>query len=284
MEQLTIRFKSFGQWLESDARHFQIIAQVIFLFYGILYLGWETYVINVFFAFAGALSIQGLFVALKLAPAHSLKSAFISSLGLSLLLKANAPILFFIAGAMAVGQKFAFRYNGKHLWNPANFSIVLLILISGNAWISPGQWGSGAILVLIISTAGMNVLSRVKRLDMALAFLLTYALAEYSRTILYLGWDHEVLFHKLSNGSVWLFALFMITDPMTSPNNRKLRILWTILIALASFYVINFHFLYAAPQFILFALTPFVPLIDKAFNGEKFFWQKQIHLIPSQHD
>ncbi|MFZ4784241.1 MAG: RnfABCDGE type electron transport complex subunit D [Flavobacteriales bacterium] len=284
MEQLTSRFKSFGLWLESDARHFQIISQVIFLLYGILYLGWETYIINVFFAFAGALSFQGLFIASGLAPRHSLKSAFISSLGLSLLLKANSPILFFIAGAMAIGQKFAFRYNGKHLWNPANFAIVLLILLSGNAWISPGQWGSGAILVLIISTAGMNVLSRVKRLDMALAFLLTYAIAEYSRTILYLGWNHEVLFHKLCNGSVWLFALFMITDPMTSPNNRTLRILWTMLIALASFYIINFHFFYAAPQFILFALTPFVPLIDKAFKGEKFFWQKQIHLIPSQHD
>jgi Na+-transporting NADH:ubiquinone oxidoreductase subunit NqrB len=211
-------------------------------------------------------------------PAHSIKSAIITSLGLSLLLKTNSPILFFLAGSLAIGQKFAFKVNGKHLWNPANFSIIILVLLSENAWVSPGQWGSSAILVLLIAVAGLNVISRVNRIETGLAFILTLAILEYGRTILYLGWGHEVWLHKLSSGTLWLFAFFMITDPMTSPNNKKARMIWAICIAIFSFVLTNFYFINAAPQWVLFALTPFTVIIDKLVRGESFNWLKKTEI------
>ncbi|MEY3397646.1 MAG: hypothetical protein RL220_240, partial [Bacteroidota bacterium] len=184
------------------------------------------------------------------------------------------PWLFLFAGVLAVGQKFAFRINGKHIWNPANFGIVITILLSANAWISPGQWGSGALLVFIIGSLGLAVLSKVKRLETALVFLLVFASLEYARMILYMGWGTDVWLHKLSSGSLWLFALFMITDPMTIPNNRTMRVIWSALVAVGAFILANFYFINAAPFWMLFFMSPLTPLFDRVGRGEVFQWLK----------
>ena len=271
---------SVSAWFRQDARFFQIVSQLTFLTYGLLVLGWEGDQLKYFGAFAGAVGTQALFIATGNAPAHSLRSALITTLGLCLLLKANSPWIFFFAGSVAIAQKFAFRWNGKHLWNPAAFGIVLAILLSGNAWISPGQWGSAAVLVFVIGSAGLAVLSRVRRLDTGLVFILTLAGLEFSRTILYLGWDYEVLWHKLSSGSLWLFAFFMITDPMTIPMNKYARISWAMTVAGVAFYLSNFQFINAAPIWVLVFATPFSPLIDSFFRGQSFQWiSTQTHTL-----
>ncbi|MFY7972418.1 MAG: DUF2330 domain-containing protein [Flavobacteriales bacterium] len=268
----SISFQPLARWFRSDGRHFQIVSQVTFLCYGILLLQWNADIWKYTAAIGGCVFAQLLAILFANAPRESLKSALITGLGLSLLLKAGSPWLFLFAAFFAIGQKFLLRINGKHLWNPANFGIIILILLNSEAWVSPGQWGSSATLIFIIGTAGLAVLSRVQRLDTGIAYLLTFLVLEYSRTILYLGWDYEVLFHRLSNGTLWLFAFFMITDPMTTPNNRTVRIIWAIVVASASFIGINFFFKSTSPQWVLFLATPLTPLIDYAFKGQSFHW------------
>ncbi|MFO0385701.1 MAG: DUF2330 domain-containing protein [Flavobacteriales bacterium] len=272
------------RWFRSDGRHFQLVSQLLFLTYGIFVLGWNADGSNYLAAFVGAVGTQLLFIRQEQAPMHSLKSALVTTLGLCLLLKANSPVLFFLAGALAIGQKFAFRHNGKHLWNPAAFGIVMAILLSGEAWVSPGQWGSAAVLVMVIGTAGLAVLSRVGRLETGLAFILTLAAAEYIRTVVYLGWGHDFYLHKLSSGAIWLFSFFMITDPMTIPSHRIARIVWASGVALCAFYLSNFHFIPAAPIWVLVAATPLSPFIDRLFRAESFSWiQRRVVSIPSAH-
>ncbi len=269
--------RKFLNWLRGDGRHFQIISQVLLLTYGILLLGWDSDWRKYVLAFTGCFSAQLLAIKFKAAPAHSIKSAFITSLGLSLLLKANSPWIYLIAAFFAIGQKFLIRWNNKHLWNPANFGIVIVILLTGQAWMAPGQWGSGALILLLISALGFAVLSNIKRMDTAIAFITTWGLLEYLRVIVYLHWEWDVLFHRLSSGSLWLFTLFMITDPMTTPNRRSTRIIWAIAVAAISYYTANFYFVNGAPFWILFFATPFTPLIDKLAHGSYFQWQPNIH-------
>ena len=270
----------FTAWLQSDGRHFQIISQVTFLCYGILMLGWDADWKKYLAAFSGSMIAQLLAIRFAGVPANSMKSALVTSLGLSLLLKANSPWLFLFAAIFAIGQKFLIRINGKHIWNPANFGIVLMILLSGEAWISPGQWGSSAVLVFIIGTGGLAVLSHVKRLETGIAFILTIALLEYLRTIVFLGWEWDVLLLKLSSGSLWLFALFMITDPMTIPNGRITRIIWSVCVAGISFYLTNFKFINAAPFWVLFFATPFTPLFDMLQKQPVFQWVNKKQTSP----
>lgn len=262
------------QWLRSDGRHFQIIAQISFLLYGILLLGWDADWQNYLAIFSGVLIAQSLAIRFADYPLHSLKSALITGLGLSLLMKANSPWLFLFAALMAIGMKFITKVNGKHLWNPANFGIVIAAALSGDAWISPGQWGSSTLIMFIVGTAGLAVLSNIKRLETGVAFLLTFAALEYARTVLYLGWEHDVFFLKLSSGSLWLFSFFMITDPITTPNHRKTRIAWSIAVGCISFYIANFHFVNGAPFWTLFFLTPLTPIVDRLVpKKDSFSWK-----------
>ena len=261
--------------LRNDGRHFQIIAQVCFLCYGILSLGWDADWRNYAAIFSAVIVAQ--FIAIRFAgyPYHSLKSALITGLGLSLLMKANDPWLYLFAAMLAIGMKFLTKVTGKHLWNPANFGIVAIAAISGDAWISPGQWGSSEIIMFIVGTAGLAVLSNIKRLEAGIAFLITYAALEYVRTVLYLGWEHDVFLLKLGSGSLWLFSFFMITDPMTTPNHPKVRIAWAMVVALVSFYLANFKFVNGAPFWTLFFFTPITPLLDyltpriRSFNWKR---------------
>ena len=48
------------------------------------------------------------------------------------------------AAAIAISSKFLIRYRGKHVFNPANVAIVLMMLASEHVWVSSGQWGSTA--------------------------------------------------------------------------------------------------------------------------------------------
>lgn len=269
-------FLSLKHWLQSDGRHFQIIAQVSFLIYGIFFLDWDQNWLNYVAVFSGVLIAQSTAILTLKLPWQGLKSAFITGLGLSLLLKANHPGIFFFAGLIAIGQKFFIRYNGKHLWNPANFGIILSIILSGNAWFSPGQWGSQAFFVLISSTFGFTVLSKVKRMETGMMFLFTLAVLEWVRTVMYLGWNPEVWVHKMTNGAVFLFAFFMITDPMTSPSRRSVRMVWAGVVAAVTFYLVNFHYMYSAVQWVLFLSTPLTPFIDSLFKDKKFEWNSKI--------
>jgi Na+-transporting NADH:ubiquinone oxidoreductase subunit NqrB len=263
-------------WLRSDGRHFQIIAQISFLCYGVLLLGWDADWKNYLAIFSGVIVAQGLAIRFAGFPMDSLKSALITGLGLSLLMKANDPWLFLFAALLAIGMKFLTKVNGKHLWNPANFGIVAAAFLSGDAWISPGQWGSSALIIFIVGTAGLAVLSNIKRLETGLAFLITFAALEYIRTVLYLGWEHDVFLLKLTNGSLWLFSFFMITDPMTTPNHRKLRIGWAMIVGAISFYLANFYFVNGAPFWTLFFLTPFTPLLDRLSPRiASFMWKNE---------
>src|SRR4029078_13463117 len=84
----------------------------------------------------------------------SLLSACISSLSLCLMLKTNVPGAMALASFLSIAEKFVLRINGKHFFNPTNFGICLTILLTHQAWISPGQWGNNAFLLLLIGILG----------------------------------------------------------------------------------------------------------------------------------
>jgi Na+-transporting NADH:ubiquinone oxidoreductase subunit NqrB len=58
------------------------------------------------------------------------------------LLKPNGFETALFACFMAIGRKFIIRYNGKHVFKPNNIGLIATIILTQDAWISPGQWVS----------------------------------------------------------------------------------------------------------------------------------------------
>ncbi len=258
--------------LLKDARNFQILFQSAFLLYGIWALDWEADIYRFATLMGVCLMTQFIGALITKAPMHSLKSALITSLGLSLLFKSNSYLTLALAAFLAIGGKFVFRHQQKHVFNPANFGIVATILLTGDGWVSPGQWGSQVILLFFIGAAGLMVLLRCGRVDTSLAFIGTLFLLEFSRTVLYQGWGMDVLMHKFTNGSLLLFTFFMITDPVTTPNAPSARLIWAALIATVTFFLGTKFQVHTAPVWALFFISPITPLFDRLLKGKKFEW------------
>ncbi len=207
-------------------------------------------------------------------PLHSLKSALITSLGLSLLLRADRVSTMILAGSLAIISKFIFTSDCKHWFNPANFGIIMALILTPHAWVSPGQWGDEWWYLLLFIGLGGVVLKRVGRWDTSVAFLVAYAVLEAARN-LWLGWTWDVYIHKLMSGSLLLFALFMITDPRSIPNARSARILWAMAIAGLTFILRNYFYLNEAVFIALFILSPLTILLDRIWIAPRFNWNFQ---------
>lgn len=203
----------------------------------------------------------------------SLKSAIITALSLSLLLRADHWTTTVLAGSLAIGSKFLFQVQGKHFFNPANFGIIAALLLTNDAWVSPGQWGDDGWYALLFAGTGGIVLNRVGRWDTTAAFLGIYALLEAIRN-LWLGWTWDVYFHRLMSGSLLLFALFMITDPRSIPNARSSRLIWATCIAVLTFILRNQFFISTAVFWALFALAPLSIVLDFIWSGSNFAWRQ----------
>lgn len=256
-----------------DPRYYQMAFQTVFLIYGTWALGWEHDLLRIALSMGCCLLFQTLFILWGKQDWHSLKSAFITGLGLSLLLRGSEPYVFVLAAFVAIVSKFFIRYKGKHIFNPANIGIAGVILLTGKAWISPGQWGSSYWYPLVLLVAGLIVLIKVKRAETGLVFLFTLFALEFSRKCLYLGWPADLVFHKMSSGSLWIYALFMITDPVTTPNSRKARIIWSVILAVITFLLTWKFQIYEAPVWALFIFSPLTLLFDRIWKANPFNWK-----------
>src|SRR5436190_12471488 len=266
-----------------DPRYFQVIFQAVFLGYGILYLhwnaDWQHYIISI----GGCLLFQ--YAADSIKSKRFLKlnefdrwgfSVLISAMSLCLLLKTNDWYVSLLAAFLTVASKYVLRFNQKHIFNPSAFGIVATLLLTKDAWLSPGQWGSNAVIFFGVVTFGTIVVTRVQRLDASLAFLLIFIGLLYWRQMYVLGWPMDYFIHSVSTGSLLLFTFFMISDPRTSPNHPIARIIWAVLIAAVSFYLAAFKWKYNTIIWVLVAAAPLVPLLDKIFKAKAFYWTSTI--------
>jgi Na+-transporting NADH:ubiquinone oxidoreductase subunit NqrB len=203
----------------------------------------------------------------------SFRSALITALGLSLLLRADCYSTMILAGLLAIFSKFIFNFNRKHFFNPANFGIISALILAQDAWVSPGQWGDDWWYALLFVGTGGMVVKRVGRWDTTAAFLGSYALLEAIRNF-WLGWTWDVYFHRLMSGSLLLFALFMITDPRSIPNARGSRLIWAVSIAVLTFILRNQFFMSTAIFWALFVLSPLTVILDFIWEAPKFSWSK----------
>ena len=156
-----------------DPRLYQIAALSGLLAYGLLALDLEVRPARAVLILAVVLAVQYTCTRLWRLPAYDPKSALISGLSLCLLLRTNSEALALLAAAIAVAGKFVLRIRGKHVFNPTNLAIVVLLL-TGQAWVSPGQWGSAAFFGFLLACAGGLVVNRAARSDVTLTFLLAY--------------------------------------------------------------------------------------------------------------
>ena len=256
----------------ADARHFQIAALSCLLAVNFVWIDFGAKPAYSALAICSALATQVVCSRCFGLPQIDLRSPLITGLSLSLLLRADAAWLPALAGIVAIASKFVLRIDGKHIWNPAGFAIVALLLtIPDHVWISPGQWGASIWFASLLAFLAILVLQPSRRSDVALFFLGSHAALLFARAS-WLGDPLAIPMHQMQSGSLLIFAFFMISDPRTTPDSRLGRLLFALAVALLSHYLAFFMQMRPALYVALIALSPIILLLDRIIPAKRFAW------------
>ena len=266
IDRCKVRFSSL------DPRLYQIASLSTLLLYGLVWLHFDVSVLQIALTLGIALLTQYAGTRLFKLPSFDPRSPLISALSLCLLLRTNYLEVAALAAFIAIGSKFVIRWKDKHLFNPTNLALVVM-LGSGLGWISPGQWGQVAWFGFLIACLGSLVVTRAARADVTLAFLAFYVGLLIARA-LWLGDPLTIPLHQIESGALLIFSFFMISDPKTTPDSRMGRVAFALCVALAALYVQFGLFKPNGPLWGLIACAPLVPLIDYLIPGTRYDWSR----------
>lgn len=247
-----------------DPRWFQIAFLVAFVVYAMnsptFSRHWTQYA-------AGAATCMGLELLLlwrkgvRLVPV----SGLITTLGLLLLVDSPSVWPYAAVGAISILSKHFIRVDGRHLFNPLNFGLIVgLLFMSTDVVVQPGRWGGSLEGMAAIVALGVVTVYRAKRLDLSLAWLAAFVLGAFARAALV----HKPvagLLTPMLGASFQLFTFFMITDPMATPETRKGRLVFAAALG-ALDAVLRYNEVINAPFYALFALSAFLPQFRAAFR------------------
>jgi enediyne biosynthesis protein E5 len=254
-----------------DVRYFQIAALGCLLALNITLVEFGARPLPSVVAIGSALLAQWACTRLAGLPHLDFRSPLITGLSLSLLLRADAIWLYAAAAVIAIASKFVLRIDGKHIWNPAGFAIVVLLLTSNGVWISPGQWGTEVWFAALTGCLAILVLSAARRADIAIFFFASHAALLLARAW-WLGDPLAIPIHQLQSGSLLIFTFFMISDPRTAPDSVLGRFLFAFAVALLAHYMAFFMQMRPALYFALIALSPITLVIDRLIPAPRFTW------------
>jgi len=262
----------------ADPRHYQIATLGALLLFGWLSGAFEisgAQFAGIVLAACAAQALGSFLIAVK----PDLRSALITALSLSLLLRADAVWPLALAAALAIGSKFALRLNNKHIFNPANFAIVALLLATDVVWTTPGQWGTAVWFAALLAGAGLFVTYRAARFDVPLIFLGVFAALIFARA-LWLGDPLSIPMLRLQNGALILFAFFMISDPKTTPDGSIARALFAAGAAILT-YILIWHFFVTDGLFYSLAIICLIrPALEWADPAPHYRWGDPVRAPP----
>jgi len=262
------------QKLLGDPRHFQILALSVLLG---LQGFWADFGPDVFIVALtlGTVLLTQAALSYKLKIPLDIRSPLITGLSLTILLKSGALWVFPLAAVIAIASKFLIRLDNKHIFNPANIGIVVVLLaFPHDVWISPGQWGSALWLGFLLGCLSVLVLFKIPRRDMALLFLGAWAGMLFARA-LWLGDPLEIPLHQLQSGAFLIFTFFMISDPKPIPDQFWGRMIFALAVATLAF-ILTFEFRIRESLFYALACMCLLrPVLERVFPGEAYNWSSK---------
>jgi Na+-translocating ferredoxin:NAD+ oxidoreductase RnfD subunit len=162
----------------------------------------------------------------------------------------SAWYVFAIVGGLSLLSKYVIRYRGSHVFNPSNIGLVVAFVVLGSSRVEPldfwwaplNAWMIAAYVVIL--GGGLLITRRLHLLALAAAFWVTLALGTgtlaASGHCMTANWAFEPVcgfdFWRaiVVSPEVMIFLFFMITDPKTIPAGNVGRIVFGVLVAIAS--------------------------------------------------
>ncbi|MFZ0663888.1 MAG: RnfABCDGE type electron transport complex subunit D [Acidobacteriaceae bacterium] len=195
-------------------------------------------------------------------------SAYITGISVGILLRSPAFWPYAVCAAIAITSKYVLRYKGRHLWNPSNFGIcVVLFLLPTSAAMLSIQWGNNIWSLVVIWLLGSIIIWRLRRLHICVTYAAAFVLLAILRALII----HEPVLSEISpvtTPEYQLFIFFMITDPKTTVRSRTGQSLVVLAVAVLEMFF-RFDQSVYAELYALFWIGPIALLIEMWLNTRR---------------
>jgi len=184
--------------------------------------------------------------------ATNIESVYITALILALIITPitaadHAGVGFLIfASVWAMASKYIFAIGKKHVFNPAAFAVALTALAINQ----PATWWVGNVPLLpFVLIGGLLVVRKLQRFDLVASFavaafatiMVTSPSGDYTTPVM------QTLLHS----SFFFLAFVMLTEPLTTPPNRLLRVCYGALVGFLFAPNIHIGSFYMTPELAL---------------------------------
>ena len=153
------------------------------------------------------------------------ESQFITGLILILIIGPTAlmeNLLFLtLAPLFAMASKYLIVFNKQHIFNPAAFAVVAtgILLNQGASW-----WAGNSLMLPLVLIGGLLVIYKTERFNLVFGFLISSTLF----LLLFKNITIAQIPNYLINPGTLFFTFIMLSEPVTSPANKKLRLYFGI--------------------------------------------------------
>jgi Na+-translocating ferredoxin:NAD+ oxidoreductase RnfD subunit len=191
----------------------------------------------------------------------NLASAYITGISVGILIRSPAFWPYALCSAISITSKYVLRVKGRHLWNPSNFGISVMLFLAGDSVASLSiQWGNYLWPMLVIWVLGSIIIWRLRRFHITATYVISFILFAFLRSWMTGSpWQSEIA--PITGPMYQLFIFFMITDPRTTVRSRTGQCVVVFLVALFEMVLRLYQNVYA-PYYALFIVGPAALLIE----------------------
>ncbi|MGC1905327.1 MAG: hypothetical protein WA715_16015 [Candidatus Acidiferrum sp.] len=197
-----------------------------------------------------------------------LASAYITGISVGILVRSPAVWPYLVCAVVSIMSKYVLRVNNRHIWNPSNFGIsVLLFLAPETVATLSIQWGNYLLPMIVIWILGSIIIARLKRFHITGTYVACFIAFAFVRSFITGSpWQSEIA--PLTGPMYQLFIFFMITDPKTTVKSKKWQ---RIVVAIVAFVemILRLDQVVYAPFYALFLVGPAALLVEYWFESRK---------------
>jgi Na+-translocating ferredoxin:NAD+ oxidoreductase RnfD subunit len=264
------------QWLSLENRYVPPAFITLILLAGQLSFGILESYERTLLAIAVSIATELILGRIFLGKWLNIASAYISGISVGILVRSPAFWPYAVGAALAITSKYVLRYRGRHLWNPSNFGIsVMLYLLPASVAMLSIQWGNNLASMVVIWVLGSIIIWRLRRFHISATYAISFLVLALIRSwIIHEPWLAEV--SPITGPEYQLFIFFMITDPKTTVRSWKGQCFVAFLIALVEMFF-RLHQSVYAELYALFWVGPAALLVEMWLDSRR----KKAALMPA---
>jgi hypothetical protein len=191
----------------------------------------------------------------------NLASAYVSGISVGILVRSPAFWPYALGSLLSITSKYVLRLKDRHLWNPSNFGIcVMLVLASDTVASLSIQWGNALPPMMVVWLLGSLIIWQAKRFHICVTYVTAFFLFAYVRSWI-TGHPFLAEVAPITGPMYQLFIFFMITDPKTTVKTKWGQCVVAFLVALVEM-ILRLNESVYAPLYALFLVGPPASLLE----------------------